>query len=930
MENLVDTPDYGETMSGLRAEQVVFGRYVLLKALGRGATSVVWLAHDKNLERKVALKFLLELVAADVQAIDALKRETRRSLALTHPHIVRIHDFVSDGRFVAISMEYVDGESLASGHARAWCRDPAALQPLLVQLCAALDYAHEQAHIVHRDLKPANLLVTKEGFLKVADFGISATLVEATTRVSGKPSVAGTLAYMSPQQLLGESPAVTDDIYSLGATLYELLTGQNPSEASSNGSWAHEVSAPGVNMRREQLGLGAESLPPTWEPTLAACLLRPASQRPQSVAELAQRLGIADYGYTQDAQGRWRSEIEEVPSVHEHSLSAAVQQQVEQVPASKPKPLDIPRSKTHWYFLAALVLGLGAYYGVQGLKARWELTLKEQGERGFRLVSNGAMGTSQTIEPVPATTGVPPETSEPAQQAPQAPGKPAATLASIPMPLGAHPVADAPWELPELGMRFVPVPGTRVLFSVWETRVQDFDAYLDATGQNTESARNAVRVYTRREIEATRSRPGFLQGPKHPVIGIDENDARLFCEWLTKRERDAGRLAPDQEYRIPSDEEWTIAAGPTEFPWGDSWPPSKVVGNYQDESAARGEICHYGGLKGYDDGFNATSPVGYYEPNSLGLFDLGGNVAERVDDKASGVRGASFFSSTREQLASSRHQALSEREFFVGFRVVCTLSTSDSVAQNKTSSENDSESLANYEIPGLGMRFVTIPGTELFFSIWETRVQDFRAFVAATGYDATVAPIDPSDGVRRASQGTWKNPGIRQQGNYPVTWMSKVDGQAFCAWLTRRERAAGRLPSNQEYRLPTNAEWLLAHGASQYPWGTQWPPPASVGNYADGSRGGSQADYARRLYYDRDDGFPTTSPVGSFAPNKLGLYDIGGNVAERTDDKSGTKFRGGSFLNFSEFDLGVGFYSNDSARRSDVGFRVVRAPVHQK
>ena len=109
----MDDLDLGQTLRGFAAGQTVFNRYGLTRQLGRGGMGVVWLAHDGKLERDVALKFLPELVALDERAVDDLKRETRRALELTHPNIVRIYDFVDDARCAAISMEWVDGESLS-------------------------------------------------------------------------------------------------------------------------------------------------------------------------------------------------------------------------------------------------------------------------------------------------------------------------------------------------------------------------------------------------------------------------------------------------------------------------------------------------------------------------------------------------------------------------------------------------------------------------------------------------------------------------------------------------------------------------------------------------------------------------------------------------------------------------------------------------
>ena len=287
--------DLGATVRGLGVGQRVFGRYTLQYLLGRGGMGVVWLARDEELEREVALKFLPEFVAADREAIRDLKRETRRSLELTHPHIVRIHDFVQDARAAAISMEYVAGKTLADRK-----RDQLHLHfevdqlgTWAGQLLEALEYAHTRAEVVHRDLKPANLLVDDRGFLKVADFGIAASVSESISRVSGQAGSGGTVLYMSPQQMMGERPAVTDDIYSTGALLYELLSGQPPFYAGSLIAQVQGKVPPPIAERRRELGGSAEPVPASWESAVAACLAKDAAARPQSAAELAGRLGLA-------------------------------------------------------------------------------------------------------------------------------------------------------------------------------------------------------------------------------------------------------------------------------------------------------------------------------------------------------------------------------------------------------------------------------------------------------------------------------------------------------------------------------------------------------------------------------------------------------------------------------------------------------------
>src|SRR6266700_902770 len=166
--------------------QRLFSRYTVIKILGRGGMGVVWLARDEELEREVALKFLPDLMLQDRAALDDLKRETRRSLELTHPHIIRIHDFVHDERSGCISMEYVDGETLASLRCQKEQKvfQPDELTIWIAQLCDALDYAHNRARVIHRDLKPVNLMVNQRGDLKVSDFGIARSLGDSVSRLT--------------------------------------------------------------------------------------------------------------------------------------------------------------------------------------------------------------------------------------------------------------------------------------------------------------------------------------------------------------------------------------------------------------------------------------------------------------------------------------------------------------------------------------------------------------------------------------------------------------------------------------------------------------------------------------------------------------------------------------------------------------------------
>ncbi len=170
----------------------------------------------------------------------------------------------------------------------------------------------------------------------------------------------------------------------------------------------------------------------------------------------------------------------------------------------------------------------------------------------------------------------------------------------------------------------------------------------------------------------------------------------------------------------------------------------------------------------------------------------------------------------------------------------------------------------------LGIRFA--PVGDVQFAVWPTRIKDFEAFASSTGLKSTL----------------WKDPGFKQGADHPVVNVTWLEAMAFCKWLTFKEQREGTLPAGKIYRLPTDLEWSKAVGLPEengktaeardmgipdvYPWGTAWPPPQGSGNYTGEETG---SDVAIKGY---SDGFPWTSPVGSFPANKYGLFDMGGNV----------------------------------------------------
>ncbi len=197
-------------------------------------------------------------------------------------------------------------------------------------------------------------------------------------------------------------------------------------------------------------------------------------------------------------------------------------------------------------------------------------------------------------------------------------------------------------------------------------------------------------------------------------------------------------------------------------------------------------------------------------------------------------------------------------------------------------------------VNSLGIAFV--PVGDVQFAVWPTRLKDFEAFATATSLKSSL----------------WRDPGFKQAPEHPVVNVTWMEAMMFCKWLTLKEQREGTLPTGKAYRLPTDLEWSRAVGLPEetgktaeardmgvpdvYPWGTAWPPPQGAGNYTGEETG---SDVAIKGY---SDGFPWTSPVGSFPPNKYGIYDMGGNVwqwvmDQWNTDSSSKVLRGASWYN---------------------------------
>ncbi len=260
--------------------------YRIVEHLGTGGMGVVYKAEDTRLGRLVALKFLPEHLASDSHALNALQREARAASALNHPHICTIYDIdAADGRSF-IAMELLEGEALRSRLRGRLLETPEILD-IVGQLADALEAAHAKG-IVHRDIKPENIFVTRRGTVKLLDFGIAKLVAERTVAASAPTvtrdatgALAGTVAYMSPEHLRGDTVDGRTDLFSLGVVLYELMTRAHPFAQTEPGAIAGDVlTGPRAALQRNQ------GIPPELGRIVIKLLEKDRRLRYQSATEL--------------------------------------------------------------------------------------------------------------------------------------------------------------------------------------------------------------------------------------------------------------------------------------------------------------------------------------------------------------------------------------------------------------------------------------------------------------------------------------------------------------------------------------------------------------------------------------------------------------------------------------------------------------------
>jgi formylglycine-generating enzyme required for sulfatase activity len=626
--------------------------YRILEVLGRGGMGVVYLAEQMALGRNVAIKLLPASSAQDEAAVQRFQRESRLIASLQHPNIVTTYDAGERAGRHYLVMEYVDGPDLERLLKETGPFEVDQAVQCIREAGVGLSYAHGKG-IVHRDVKPSNLLFDRtHNVVKVADLGLARLTQGAGLMPNSRSSatgaqLVGTFDYMAPEQILDpQSADARSDVYSLGCTLYRLLTGE-PVFARKN------VLAT-ILAHREEPSPPLKAARPDAPDWLCAVFARATAKRPED---------------------RFQS-VDELLAAIESQWVVSGQREITAI-----SPPAQPSSRGRSIFAAVAVIAAIAIAAYVSLTKNHS-TEEQQASSPQPAVEPIASVSAIPLEPVAATTV---DGEHEAFVNTLGMGLVLVPAGSFSAPLRSAVGDNHASATVTTDQRAIQIARPFYL-GIYPVKIEQFEQFVDASKYKTDAQQDGhgARPWpssTEDELSAGFDwrRTGFPQTPTHPVVNISWNDATAFCKWLSKRE--------GARYRLPTEAEWEYACragSSTRYYFGDQASQLSAFANFADvrylQVAPGGARSPRG-----DDRHPFTSPVGSYRPNAWGLHDMLGNVWQWCSDRAADS------SAVAEASSPSRQLPLGELRVRRGGAWNCTLDhcTCDardgSLAQNQRS-----------------------------------------------------------------------------------------------------------------------------------------------------------------------------------------------------------------------------------------------------
>ena len=664
-----DPPDEAETDLGLTEGTLLTNRYRILKELGTGGMGRVYQAEDRKLEVLVTIKVMREILSRDVETVRQVIAEARHTMLLSHPNIVRVHNF-EDGETVKFLVtEYVDGETLQHRLGERGKLSEEEARRIGIEICKGLGHAHEKK-VIHRDIKPGNILLGKDGSIKIADFGIARICRDSMSRLTSQQDF-GTLLYMSPEQLDGESSELSD-LYSLGVVLYESLSGRPPFHTG-------EIS----NQIRHKAPEELSDVTPALNSIVLRCLEKQPEKRFPSVRELREELD----GTTERRRKEKREQEERVEALKEKGTRAFDEGEYGAAVVLWVEALAL--SPKHPGLEEAIERARRQKIDVEGRAAECRRAERKAEERASAAAPLSALarkpGYRRAISWVVAAIAVIMIVVYLANRPREQQVEPQAETAQPEETTNTQPSNPSPgtiWRSPIDGreMAWIP-PGGFLMGSPKSEPSRDSDEaqhmvrielgfWMDVTAVTNEAYRKFVLAkpeWQKGTIGRKYQHPDYLKDwsgddfpagmANHAVIYVSWHSARAYAEWAGKR--------------LPTEAEWEYACragSKTAYWWGDSFDGGRANNNQQGTVALMDER-HRNPWNLYDmsgDVWAWTSSL--YMPYPYRSDD------GREDPQAAGaraLRGGSWYGAPKSLRSAYRYRANPESCLnTVGFRCV--------------------------------------------------------------------------------------------------------------------------------------------------------------------------------------------------------------------------------------------------------------------